>query len=924
MEILGIKINNLDILNVYIPPNSSCDANYKASIAPLLRSTDTLILGDLNAHDALWHSSLSDDRGRDIADEIGNSDFGTLNDDNPTRLPSNGPQSSPDVSIASQSILPYATWEVKTSLGSDHLPILIKLQSDIKPTTSDKRTFINFRKANWEDFKNQTEDDFSQLPPPTDVYTGEQTFRKTVLKAAKRTIPAGRIKTVIPEVPTSTANKIKERDEIRSQDPLSPRIAQLNREIEKEIQHHKREKWRETVENKKADTTKLFKLLKHLNGGTQASTNEAIKFKGKYITTPKKIADRFNNQYSSVIRHVSTKTARTVTKDIKKNKAADSDLITTDKTRTAIKKAKASKALGPDKLSTLHLKNLGDAGLQYLTDLFNLSIQTGQIPAIWKTSTIIPLLKPGKPAEESTSYRPVSLLCPSIKILERVLLPTLTEHLPVPDIQHGFRSQHSTVTALHSFTEAIAGGFNEKKPANRTLLVQIDLSKAFDMVSHEKLLKDLNRTSLPDGIKRWFNSYLHGRQSRVNFRNTTSAARNVRTGVPQGAVSSPILFNFYLSNLPPIPDGITLIQYADDISIYIQGTNVDALSEKVNTFMSDMADFLEERNLVVSPEKSTVTWFTPASSEANVLPKITIKGKAVKLEKTPKLLGVTYDTMFCFGPHIRETVSKAKKKLNLLKSLAGSSWGCHKETILLTYKSIVRSVLEYASPVWSPVIKDCHWTRLQSIQSQALRIATGCLSMSAIEHLHSETLVMPIREHCQMIGKQYLASCHLPGHPGQRIIHNPPKPRRMKDTITTLHNTEVNNLLPRTPTKDDYKKAIKQIHTQEVRKTLNARPPNKVLNQLPPDINPEEKSLSRRARSELARLRSGYSRRLNNYLARIDPEIQDICPLCNATPHNTAHLFSCDQNPTDLQVLDLWTRPCLAADFLNLDDNDDE
>ena len=99
---------------------------------------------------------------------------------------------------------------------------------------------------------------------------------------------------------------------------------------------------------------------------------------------------------------------------------------------------------------------------------------------------------------------------------------------------------------------------------------------------------------------------------------------------------------------------------------------------------------------------------------------------------------------------------------------------------------------------------------------------------------------------------------------------------------------------------------------------------NKVLNQLPPDINPEEKSLSRRARSELARLRSGYSRRLNNYLARIDPEIQDICPLCNATPHNTAHLFSCCQNPTDLQVLDLWTRPCLAAEFLNLDDTDDE
>ena len=123
------------------------------------------------------------------------------------------------------------------------------------------------------------------------------------------------------------------------------------------------------------------------------------------------------------------------------------------------------------------------------------------IPAIWKTSTIIPLLKPGKPAEDSTSYRPVSLLCPAIKILERLMLPYLNEHLTIPDFQHGFRAQHSTVSALHDFTESIAKGFNKKKPADRTLLVQIDLSKAFDMVSHKKLLVDLYNLDLPDGIK---------------------------------------------------------------------------------------------------------------------------------------------------------------------------------------------------------------------------------------------------------------------------------------------------------------------------------------------------------------------------------------------------------------------------------------
>ena len=921
LESQGIKVNNTNIVNLYVPPSSSCSNGYTASILPFLQMKDTIILGDLNAHDTLWHSSLSDDRGKDLADEIGNSDFGAINEDNPTRLPSNGQPSSPDVSLASLNLLPYTSWEVRTNLGSDHLPIIIKIETDIKPITSDNRTYINFRKANWQDFNKTTEEEFSKAPQPKDVYHGEKVFRKIIQKVSGKTIPAGRLKSIIPEVPTEAAEKIKERDEIRQLDPDSPRIKDLNREIESSINNHKREKWRETIENKKADTTKLFKLLKHLNNGKKASENEAIKFKGKYISTPKKIADKFNKQYSSVIPHKTSRTARRTTKDLKKNSLQDSDSITTDQTKKAIKAAKASKALGPDKISTLHLKHLGEKGIEYLTTIFNISLQTSSIPAIWKSSTIIPLLKPGKPANESSSYRPVSLLCPGIKILERVLLPTLTEHLPVPDIQHGFRSNHSTVTALHEFSEAVAGGFNEKKPADRTLLVQIDLSKAFDMVSHEKLLKGLNQTTLPGGIKRWFNCYLSGRQSRVNFRNATSTSRNVRTGVPQGAVTSPILFNFYLSDLPPIPNDVFLIQYADDISIFLKGTDVKALSAKANAFLQCMADFLEERQLVVSPEKSTVTWFTPATAEANLHPDINIKGVPVRLEKTPKLLGVTFDTMFCFGPHIKLTVAKAKKKLNLLKSLAGSSWGCAKETILLTYKSIIRSVLEYASPVWSPVIRDTHWTRLQSIQSQALRIASGCLSMSAIEHLHSECMVMPLRDHCMMTGKQYVAACHMPDHPGHRLLQAPTKPRIMKRTIISQHGKEVEKEYDKTlPSKDDYKKCLKSIHSKAVLDSINNAPPNKVLNTLPPPINPGECLLSRKVRSELSRLRSGYSRLLNSYLSRIDPEIQDRCPKCQSSPHDVHHLFACDRNPTDLEVTDLWTRPHLVAEFLQLDD----
>ena len=545
-----------------------------------------------------------------------------------------------------------------------------------------------------------------------------------------------------------------------------------------------------------------------------------------------------------------------------------------------------------------------------------MTISTSKIPAIWKTSTIIPLLKPNKPAEESSSFRPVSLLCPSIKILERVLLPTLTASLPVPDVQHGFRKSRSTVTALNVFNQAIANGFNQKKPADRTLLLQLDLSKAFDMVSHETLLNDLANSPLPDHLKRWFNCYLHGRKSKVSFRGATSSARNCRAGVPQGAVSSPILFNFYLSSIPAPPPGIEIVQYADDISIYISGTNIEAMSEKVNHYVPTLTAFLEERNLQVSAEKSTVTLFTPATAEAKTEPAIKVQNKPVKLDKAPKLLGLKFDTMYTFTPHIKDTIAKAKKRLNILKSLAGSTWGQDKNTILMTYKTICRSVLEYAVPIWSPVISDSNWIDLQAVQSQALRIATGCHKMSAIDHLHQESKVLPLKHHSDMLSKQFTAQFFHHNHPGNKFLHQPPPPRNMKQTLL-IHEAAVHDLLQ---SDMSIKQAMASIHTTTVAETIRTLAPNRVLKEKPPDVHPSAKLLSRKAQCELARLRSGFSRLTQDYLVRVKEATDESCPLCSHPLQDVPHLFNCQANPTPLTPRDLWINPKEAAAFLRLDE----
>ena len=472
---------------------------------------------------------------------------------------------------------------------------------------------------------------------------------------------------MIPEIPAEASDLMQTRDELRKNNPTDPQIGNLNKEIESLIRNHKRDKWREHVSNmdRKTDPSSLFKLIKRFNGQPTNKENQGIRFKGKYTSSAKSIANKFNEQYSSVVRHTSSKLARRITKDSKQQSLSNASHYTPSQTQSAIKQSKSSKALGPDGISNIHLKHLGPAGIAYLTEIFNLSVTQCQIPQIWKSSVIIPLLKPGKPAGESGSYRPVSLLCPSIKILERLILPSLNEYLPIPEYQHGFRKLHSTVSALIDLNQDISSGFNQKKPADRTVLLQIDMSKAFDMVSHQKLIKGLNNSNLPPHLKRWFSCYLHGRQSKVSFRNTKSKSRNVRGGVPQGAVTSPVLFNFYLAGLPRPPPGISIIQYADDISIYACGRDIQRLSQAITDYVKLVKAFLDERELKVSAEKSTVTLFTPSTHEFNVHPDVRIDDEKIRLEKTPKVLGVVFDTMHTFSHHVKSTVSKAKTKLNI-------------------------------------------------------------------------------------------------------------------------------------------------------------------------------------------------------------------------------------------------------------------
>ena len=252
--------------------------------------------------------------------------------------------------------------------------------------------------------------------------------------------------------------------------------------------------------------------------------NQPIQFGDRVCTKRRNIAKKFNKQFSSVGDHCHHPLTRKVSRRIRARKLDPSYTPFSDEDVTAaIDRAKASTAVGPDDMSMVHVKHFGPRAITFLTHIFNLSVQTADVPTIWRKALILPIPKPGKPTPISTSYRPISLLCPVSKILERLILPSLSSSLSPSPTQHGFRPLHSTVTALLPTVTQIAEGFNARKPALRTATVSIDISKAFDAVNHTLLLNQICDTNLNNNLVHWLAAYLRGRQCQVIWQGVTLA-----------------------------------------------------------------------------------------------------------------------------------------------------------------------------------------------------------------------------------------------------------------------------------------------------------------------------------------------------------------------------------------------------------------
>ena len=208
----------------------------------------------------------------------------------------------------------------------------------------------------------------------------------------------------------------------------------------------------------------------------------------------------------------------------------------------------------------------------------------------------------------------------------------------------------------------------------------------------------------------------------------------------------------------------------------------------MHPYLHKVFAWTKQNNLILNPKK-TCTLFTPDPAEytSNLGPKI--HNNVLPMETHPKVLGLTFDPKLTYSTHIHNISVHIHKPLQIIKALTARGWGKQKETLMVTYKAVVRLALEYASSMWSPLASSTSINKLQVMQNAALRTSTGCTQDTNIQHLHDETHPLPIHEHLQLHASQYKNKTQYPSHPLHKhtTYFNTP---RLKQLFLTTADTQ--------------------------------------------------------------------------------------------------------------------------------------
>ena len=481
------------------------------------------------------------------------------------------------------------------------------------------------------------------------------------------------------------------------------------------------------------NTKKFFSFLKSQR--SESCGVSPLKKDGSLFSDPQEKANILNEQFTSVF----TSDDGSNIPDLGPSPHATMDPIVVSEAGVLklLKGLQPHKAAGPDQIHGRVLKELSIPLAPVLADLFQRSIDSGEVPDDWKEANVAPVFKKGE-KYRAANYRPISLTSIVCKLLEHIVASSMMNHLEnksiLHDLQHGFRRLRSTVTQLLSLYDDLARARERKVQSD---VIIMDFAKAFDKVSHSRLAVKLDFYGIRDQTRSWINSFFTGRSQKVLVEGKESSSSPVTSGVPQGTVLGPILFLVFINDLPDQVRHSQVRLFADDCIIKMEIRNpgdCHLLQEDINRVGQWEKDWLMEFH----PSKcQTLTVPATAHATSPIMHDYHLHGTTLERPADDCIvyLGVTIQADLKWNKHVDNITTKASRTLGMLRRNIRIRERAPRE---LAYKALVRPQVEYASSVWDPPIysntkkenQSGLATQVEKVQRRGARFVSSCYRWS--------------------------------------------------------------------------------------------------------------------------------------------------------------------------------------------------
>jgi hypothetical protein len=393
--------------------------------------------------------------------------------------------------------------------------------------------------------------------------------------------------------------------------------------------------------------------------------------------------------------------------------------------------------------------------------LINETVKQSKLPKNWKSSLISMIPKKQNNSCNPKDYRPISLTSCLAKLSERLIMIRFKEFLDKNKItikqQSGFRQKRQTKDNIFFLTQKAIETLNRGK---RMCTIFFDIASAFDKVWHDGVIYKLIKLKCPKYIICWLKDFLTNRVFAVRINEWIIKQLPISTGVPQGAVLSPVLFSLFINDIPinySKNKNYSLL-FADDLCAFYIYKKKRTSVKQVQLYLDRIEQWLKSWRLMMAPHKCNYIVFSnnKSNQEEEDLD-IKLFGENINKSDNPTFLGIRFDKYKSFKNQLDYLKEACMKRINVLKVLSNKSWGLSKHTLTQVYNSLIRSLLEYSSIIY-PCFSTTNLTLLEKIQFKCLKIINRKSKFSSNSELKNFSDYLSIEERFDDLNLKYIKS----------------------------------------------------------------------------------------------------------------------------------------------------------------------